>query len=83
MHASRKILLKHFNARAEEYHAEIFSGHETRDTREINVDQLNKPVCLYCACLVRAPAKTSHRLRFSVGFMKAVPFENDGHTQRC
>jgi hypothetical protein len=29
MHASRKIMLKHFDARAAEYHAEIFSGNQS------------------------------------------------------
>jgi hypothetical protein len=43
MHASRKILLKHFDARAEEYHAEIFSKNEF--TRESNLEESETPVC--------------------------------------
>jgi hypothetical protein len=47
MHASRKILLKHFDARAAEYHAEIFSG----DNKgiETNPDDADNPVCLLFA----------------------------------
>jgi hypothetical protein len=43
MHASRKILLKHFDARAAEYHAEIFNGSRPS---EINIDELGDPVSL-------------------------------------
>jgi hypothetical protein len=42
MLASRKILLKHFNARAGEYHAEIFSGDE--GISETRLDQTDDPV---------------------------------------
>jgi hypothetical protein len=42
MHASRKIMLKHFDARAAEYHAEIFSGNR----RETNLDESDNPVFL-------------------------------------
>jgi hypothetical protein len=42
MHASRKIMLKHFDARAAEYHAEIFSGNQ----RETSLDESDNPVSL-------------------------------------
>lgn len=43
MRASRKIMLKHFGARAAEYHAEIFTG--TRPS-ETNLDESDNPVSL-------------------------------------
>lgn len=43
MHASRKIMLKHFDARAAEYHAEIFSGNGPSET---NLDDSDNPVSL-------------------------------------
>jgi hypothetical protein len=44
MHASRKILLKHFDARAAEYHAEIFS--DDNKGIETHPDDADNPVCL-------------------------------------
>jgi hypothetical protein len=44
MHASRKILLKHFDARAAEYHTEIFS--DDNKGIETNPDDADNPVCL-------------------------------------
>ncbi|CAP94697.1 Pc18g04730 [Penicillium rubens Wisconsin 54-1255] len=43
MHASRKIMLKHFDARAAEYHAEIFSGNQ----RETSLDESDNPVEIF------------------------------------
>lgn len=43
MHASRKIMLKHFDARAAEYHAEISGG---KGPSETNLDKSNTPVPL-------------------------------------
>ena len=43
MHASRKILLKHFDARAAEYHAEIFNGSGPSET---NIDESDDPVSM-------------------------------------
>jgi hypothetical protein len=45
MLASRKILLKHFNARAGEYHAEISNGNEVNS--EASLDQAGEPVCYF------------------------------------
>ncbi|KAJ6138046.1 Cytochrome P450 [Penicillium samsonianum] len=44
MHASRKIMLKHFDARAAEYHAEIFSGNGPSET---NLDDSDNPVEIF------------------------------------
>ncbi|KAJ5500146.1 Cytochrome P450, partial [Penicillium expansum] len=44
MHASRKIMLKHFDARAAEYHAEIFRGNEPSET---NLDDSDNPVEIF------------------------------------
>ncbi|KAJ5184992.1 Cytochrome P450 [Penicillium cf. griseofulvum] len=44
MHASRKILLKHFNARAAEYHAEIFNDSGPSET---NLDESDNPVEIF------------------------------------
>ena len=41
MHASRKIMLRHFDARAAEYHAEIFGG---KGPSETNFDESSNPV---------------------------------------
>lgn len=43
MHASRKIMLRHFDARAAEYHAEIFTGNGPSET---NLDDTENPVSL-------------------------------------
>ncbi|KAJ5834656.1 Cytochrome P450 E-class group I [Penicillium robsamsonii] len=40
MHASRKIVLKHFYARTAEYHAEIFNGNKHSET---NLDESDNP----------------------------------------
>ncbi|KAJ5468154.1 Cytochrome P450 [Penicillium sp. IBT 31633x] len=58
MHASRKILLKHFDARAAEYHTEMLSGNDTASpTSETKVDETDKPVeifrWLYESCVLR------------------------------
>ncbi|KAJ6079453.1 hypothetical protein N7467_009206 [Penicillium canescens] len=45
MHASRKILLKHFDARAAEYHAEIFS--DDNKGIETNPDDAENPVEIF------------------------------------
>ncbi|OQE07414.1 hypothetical protein PENVUL_c013G00897 [Penicillium vulpinum] len=44
MHASRKIMLKHFDARAAEYHAEIFSRTGPSET---NLDDSDSPVEIF------------------------------------
>ncbi|KGO40364.1 Cytochrome P450, E-class, group I [Penicillium expansum] len=44
MHTSRKIMLKHFDARAAEYHAEIFRGNEPSET---NLDDSDNPVEIF------------------------------------
>ncbi|KAJ5879143.1 hypothetical protein N7455_002608 [Penicillium solitum] len=44
MHASRKIMLRHFDARAAEYHAEIFTGNEPSET---NLDDTDNPVEIF------------------------------------
>ncbi|KGO77244.1 Cytochrome P450 [Penicillium italicum] len=44
MHASRRIMLKHFDARAAEYHAEIFSG---KGPSETNIDDSDNPVEIF------------------------------------
>ncbi|KAJ5582567.1 Cytochrome P450, partial [Penicillium sp. DV-2018c] len=55
MHASRKTLLKHFDARAAEYHAEIFSKEDP--TRESKLEETEAPVeifrWLYESCVLR------------------------------
>lgn len=43
MHASRKIMLKHFDARAAEYHTKIFGGN---GPSESNLDDPDNPVSL-------------------------------------
>ncbi|KAJ5773489.1 Cytochrome P450 [Penicillium paradoxum] len=57
MNASRKILLKHFDARAAEYHAEIFSENGTRTPGETKIDESDKPIeifrWMYEACMLR------------------------------
>ncbi|KAJ5130342.1 Cytochrome P450 [Penicillium bovifimosum] len=59
MHASRKILLKHFNARAEEYHAEIFSKDDP--ARESKLEETEAPEeifrWLYEGCVLRGKWK--------------------------
>lgn len=45
MLASRRILLKHFDARAEEYQAEISGGHEA--ISETGLDHSGSPVCFF------------------------------------
>ncbi|KAJ5944499.1 Cytochrome P450 [Penicillium verrucosum] len=44
MHASRKIMLRHFDARAAEYHAEIFTGNGPSET---NLDDTDNPVEIF------------------------------------
>ncbi|OQE30129.1 hypothetical protein PENFLA_c003G01276 [Penicillium flavigenum] len=44
MHTSRKIMLKHFDARAAEYHAEIFSGNRSSKS---NLDESDNPVEIF------------------------------------
>ncbi|CAG7985038.1 unnamed protein product [Penicillium nalgiovense] len=44
MHASRKIMLKHFGARAAEYHAEILTGNRPSET---NLDESDNPVEIF------------------------------------
>lgn len=50
MHASRKTLLKHFDARAAEYRNEMASGDLVED-RKTNPEQKESPVGLVLHCL--------------------------------
>jgi hypothetical protein len=46
MHASRKVLLKYFDARAAEYHNEMDGG-DLVDNHKTNPEQAEKPVCIF------------------------------------
>lgn len=86
MHASRKIMLRHFDARAAEYHAEIFTGNGPSET---NLDDTDNPVSPSPLFPFPHPSNdtmteqsTEYRLKSSNGCMRAVFCGSDGHIQR-
>lgn len=69
MHASRRILLKHFNARAAEYHDEMVSDDALNDQHS-NSDDTNKPVSSDFPLTRLVNAHELHRSKSSAGYTR-------------
>ena len=82
MLASRKVLMKHFDARAAEYLAEINVGNEA--ISESGLDRSGNPVCLSELYIIPMNEinRTISRSKSSAGCMRAPLSRDDGCTQR-